>query len=125
MIALVSGWGGDLSVGPTGDIGAAPIQIEVKNRIVRRLLTNPGDYIWHSDYGAGLGTYVGQPFTLGVIKGTILRQLQHETLVEINPPPTIQANQSIAGSVSAISVTVQYQIIGLSIGGSVTLGANT
>ena len=29
------------------------------NRILRRLLTNPGDYLWHPDYGAGLPSRIG------------------------------------------------------------------
>ena len=55
MDALFCPWGGDLSVGPGGDISVAPVEAEVEQRIIRRLLTNTGDYIWHISYGAGLG----------------------------------------------------------------------
>ena len=71
MIALVCEWGGDLSVGPTGDIGVAPVQTEVQQRIIRRLLTNAGDYIWHINFGGGLGSYIGKPYSSALIEGTV------------------------------------------------------
>jgi hypothetical protein len=39
MIAVVCDWGGDLSVGSGGDIAVAPVQIEIQQRLIRRLLT--------------------------------------------------------------------------------------
>jgi len=125
MIAIVCDWGGDLLVGPGGDIGTAPVQFEVEQRLVRRLLTNPGDYIWHTTYGGGLGSFVGQPCSPALIEGTILGQLQQETLVAPDPAPTVQINQSLSGSFSTISVTVQFQVTGLSASTSVTLGLGT
>jgi hypothetical protein len=125
MIAIVCDWGGDLLVGPGGDIGTAPVQFEVEQRLVRRLLTNPGDYIWHTTYGGGLGSFVGQPCSPALIEGTILGQLQQETLVAPDPAPTVQTNQSLSGSFSTISVTVQFQVTGISVSTSVTLGLGT
>jgi hypothetical protein len=125
MIALVCDWGSDLSVGPGGDIGVAPVQIEIQQRIIRRLLTTPGDYIWHTDYGAGLGSFVGEPCSPELIEGTILNQLQNEALVAVNPPPTIKTDQSLAGSFSTTSVTIQYQISGTPTQMSVVLGIGT
>ena len=107
MIALVCEWGGDLSVGPTGDIGVAPVQTEVQQRIIRRLLTNAGDYIWHINFGGGLGSYIGKPYSSALIEGTILAQLQYEVLVAANPSPTFQISQSTAGSFSSTALTVR------------------
>jgi len=121
MNALLCIWGGDLSVGPAGDINIAPAQSEVGQRIIRRLLTNPGDYIWHTSYGAGLGDYVGEPYVSGAIEGTILSQLQQETLVAKNPTPTVNCDASASGAESSISVNIQYQISGSSSGNSVAL----
>jgi len=121
MIAVVCDWGGDLSVGSSGDIAVAPVQIEVQQRLIRRLLTNPGDYIWHTEYGAGLGTFVGEPCSPGLIESTILNQLQHEALVAMNPSPTVLTDQSLTGSFSTTSVTIQYQITGTSAGMSVVV----
>ena len=121
MIAVVCDWGGDISVGAGGDIAVAPVQIEIQQRLIRRLLTNPGEYIWHTEYGAGLGTFVGEPCSPGLIESTILNQLQHEALVAMSPSPTVQTDQSLAGSFSTTSVTIQYQITGTSTGMSVVL----
>ena len=121
MIAVVCDWGGDISVGAGGDIAVAPVQIEIQQRLIRRLLTNPGEYIWHTEYGAGLGTFVGEPCSPGLIESTILNQLQHEALVAMNPSPTVQTDQSLTGSFSTTSVTIQYQITGTSAGMSVAL----
>ena len=58
-------WGGDLGAGNTGDIALASGTILGQQRILRRLLTNPGDYIWHTEYGAGLAQFVGSPCKRG------------------------------------------------------------
>ena len=50
-------WGSDLSIGPTGDFALVSGAILGQQRVLRRLLTNPGDYIWHPDYGAGLAEF--------------------------------------------------------------------
>jgi hypothetical protein len=109
-------------VGPTGDIGVAPVQTEVQQRIIRRLLTNAGDYIWHINYGGGLGSYIGKPYSSALIEGTILAQLQYEVLVAANPSPTFQISQSTTGSFSSATLTVQYQVAGTSATDSVVMG---
>jgi hypothetical protein len=125
LIAIVCDWGGDLSVGPSGDIAVAPVQTEIQQRLVRRLLTSSGDYIWHTDYGAGLGKYVGETYVPNLIEGTILNQLQYEKLIAISPSPSVQINQSLAGDFSTISVTVQYQVTGTFTATSIVLGLGT
>ena len=120
MNALLCPWGGDLSVGPGGDINVAPIQSEAEQRIIRRLLTNPGDYIWHTSYGGGLGTFVGEPYISGAIEGTVLGQLQRETLVAQNPSPVVQCEAASATN-SSISVNIRYYISGGPTGNSVAL----
>ncbi|MGA3000245.1 MAG: hypothetical protein ABSE20_00825 [Acetobacteraceae bacterium] len=125
MITIVCDWGADLSVGPSGDINVTIVQANVQQRVVRRLLTNPGDYIWHTNYGAGLGGYVGKPYSPGNIDGAILNQLQLEPLVAATPAPTVQINQSTTGPSATISVTVQYQVAGTFAENSVVLGLGT
>ena len=46
MLDISHYWGEDLGIGPTGDLGLAAGSPQVQQRILRRLLTNPGDYIW-------------------------------------------------------------------------------
>jgi hypothetical protein len=122
MIALVCEWGGDLSIGPTGDIGVALVQTEVQQRIIRRLLTNAGDYIWHINYGGGLGSYIGRPYSSALIEGTILAQLRYEALVAPNPSPTFQISQSTTASFPSTALTVRYQAAGTSANASVVMG---
>jgi len=119
VIAVVCGWEGDLSVSSTGDIGAAPVLLEAEQRIIRRLLTNPGDYIWHLDYGAGLGSYVGQLYSPKSIESTILIQMQSEPLVATSPSPTVQVAQAQSGSFSTTSASIQYYVLGTSVLNSV------
>ena len=125
MITIVCDWGADLSVGPSGDIEMTPVQTNVQQRVIRRLLTNPGDYICHTNYGAGLGSYVGEPYSSANIEGAILNQLQLESLVAATPTPTVQISQSASGPMSAASVKVQYQVAGTSMENSVVLGLGT
>jgi len=122
VIAIICDWGGDLSIGPGGDIAVAPIQTEIQQRLVRRLLTSAGDYIWHTVYGAGLGNYVGETYSPNLIDGTILSQLQFESLISVSPPPSVQVSQSLVGAFSTTSVTVQYQVVGTFTGTSTVLG---
>jgi hypothetical protein len=123
MIAVICDWGGDLVIGASGDIATVSMQADVQQRVIRRLLTNPGDYVWHDDYGAGLGNFVGERSSQSVIKSTILNQLLLEALVSKTPPPTVQTSQSLTGLFSATSVTVQYEVVGTPGTRSLVLGA--
>ena len=62
MPDLAHEFGADLQAGPTGDLALADGAALGRQRVLRRLLTNPGDYIWHPTYGAGLARFVGHPF---------------------------------------------------------------
>jgi hypothetical protein len=122
VITILCDWGGDLSIGPRGDINVTSIQTNVQQRLVRRLLTNPGDYIWHTNYGAGLGSFVGKPYSLGNIESVVLSQLELEPLVAVTTAPTVLINQSETGPSATISVTVQYRVAGSSTEDAVVLG---
>ena len=123
MIAISTEWGEDLAVSPTGDIATISIDESLSSRIVRRMLTNPGDYIWHVDYGAGLGRYVGQPYSPRFVGTAIQNQLRFESLVAITPAPNIEVSQSLNDGAPAISVSVQFQNARSSENGSVILTA--
>lgn len=92
-------FGGDLNINSRGDLLLAEGLTLSQQRILRRLLTNPGDYIWHPEYGAGLPRYIGQPLTQALFKeisGLITAHIYLERTVAQNPPPVIKlsANQS-------------------------------
>src|SRR5258708_16619680 len=46
---------------PTGSLTPSSTTVEGEQRVLRRLLTSPGSYIWHLEYGARLPQNVGQP----------------------------------------------------------------
>jgi phage baseplate assembly protein W len=97
--------GGDLAVGPTGDLALADGALLTQQRVLRRLLTNPGDYIWQLDYGAGLGRFVGQPGAPAAIAGVMRAQLLKEAAVAPSPPPAVTVE---AGSDGTVDATLTY-----------------
>jgi hypothetical protein len=52
MYDIFHEWGSDLVVGSGGDLALATGSAIVSQRVRRRLLTNPGDYLWNLDKGA-------------------------------------------------------------------------
>jgi len=125
LITIACDWGGDLDIGSGGDISVVPVRSNLQQRVIRRLLTNTGDYIWHTNYGAGLARAVGEPYSPGFIEGTILNQLRLEPLVAATPAPSIQINQSSGDPLSAISAAIQYRIAATSTVDAVTLTLST
>ena len=113
MISIQCDWDGDLTIGPSGDLGTVLPEQELRYRLLRRLLTNPGGYIWHTEFGAGLGGYVGTPVSQRNIENTILDQIRLEPSILGNPPPVVQVLESIAGAPRTTSVSVRYQVAGL------------
>ena len=51
-------WGSDLLTSSVGDLASVSGPLLGQQRVLRRLLTNPGDYIWQLDYGAGLARFI-------------------------------------------------------------------
>ena len=94
-------FGGDLSIGPTGDLAVADAQALTQQRVLRRLLTNQGDYIWQLTYGAGLGQFVGRPGVPDLISGMIRTQMQLEPQVMQAPAPAVSASVTDDGTVMA------------------------
>ena len=97
--------GSDLSIGPTGDLAQAGDPALGTQRVLRRLLTNPGDYIWQLAYGAGLARMVVQPTNAAAIQGVIRSQMLQEAAVATTPAPVVTVSADGSGNVFA---TVQY-----------------
>ncbi|MBU6448051.1 MAG: hypothetical protein KGQ26_00345 [Rhodospirillales bacterium] len=113
-------FGGDLSIGPTGDLAVADAQELTQQRVLRRLLTNQGDYIWQLAYGAGLGQFVGRPGVPDLVSGVIRTQMQRETQVMQFPAPSVSAiaadDGTVMASVSYVdAVTGQTALLSFSI----------
>ena len=121
MSDLLHQFGSDLSVGPTGDLATVSGSMLGQQRVLRRLLTNPADYIWHLGYGAGLAQFVGQPADAMRVRAVIRGQIFKETAVARTPEPTIDVVSDGAGTVSAqVSYadagTGRTQLLGLTLG---------
>ena len=122
MADLWHQFGADLTVGPTGDLALASNPVLTQQRVLRRLLTNPLDYIWHVSYGAGLGQFVGQPAVEPQIQGAILGQIFNEAAVARSPEPAIEVSSDPTGTVA---VQLRYsdadtgatQLLSFSVGG--------
>ena len=97
--------GSDLSLGLTGDLASVDAPSLTTQRVLRRLLTNPGDYLWQLGYGGGLPRMVGQPANVPAITGIIRSQILQEAAVAQNPAPTVTVSSSPDGTVFA---QVQY-----------------
>ena len=89
----------------TGDLAAVGRPELGTERVLRRLLTNPGAYLWHPGYGAGLARYVGQPIDPAGIEALIRSQMMLELSVARDPEPLITVRPDVGGS---LFVQVRY-----------------
>jgi phage baseplate assembly protein W len=76
-------WSGDLILTvPKGGITLVSDADLTRQRLIRRLLTNPGDYIFDTNYGAGLGRFIGSPINVNDISGLVNEQALLENTVD-------------------------------------------
>lgn len=92
-------------VGPTGDLATAAGTLLGTQRVLRRLLTNSGDYIWQLRYGAGLAQFVGRPVNALQIRAVIRAQIFKEAVVARAPEPVITVTGEGNG---AVYVDIRY-----------------
>jgi phage baseplate assembly protein W len=108
MVDVAHQWGSDLAVSATGDIAMVTGSPLGQQRVLRRLLTNPGDYIWQLDYGAGLARFIGQPANSLQIKAVIRSQIFKETAVARQPEPLIDVQIAPGGAAGTVYVYIRY-----------------
>jgi phage baseplate assembly protein W len=101
MADLFVWWGRDLTILPSGDLLIADGTVEGEQRVLRRLLTSPGAYIWHPEYGAGLPAYVGQPANPSAMQALILANMLMEAAVASSPLPVVQVTAAPPGYLTA------------------------
>lgn len=104
MADLYQWWDADLSVSTTGDLLAVFGTTLGQQRVLRRLLTSPGSYIFHPTYGAGLPAYIGQTADLPGIEALIRSQLYLEAAVSQTPAPVV----TVSSIPSGVFVQIQY-----------------
>jgi phage baseplate assembly protein W len=103
MAAEFHWFGLDIQFSANGDDASASGILEINQRIVRELMTAPGDYIWEPNYGAGLGYYIGQPLSAekyaevtALITSIVLKQPD----VQKQPAPSITFQSDATGLLS-------------------------
>ncbi|NOV25884.1 phage tail protein [Cupriavidus necator] len=98
-------WAGvDIGVSATGDLGRSSGEIRAQQRIVRRLVTNPSDYMFHPEYGAGLPAKIGESADLPALRALIRTQVLMEEAVARLPEPEVDLVQINSG----FSITIRY-----------------
>ena len=102
-------FGTDLAPSNTGDLATATAIARGQQRVLRRLLTNPGDYIFQPEYGAGLARWIGATADLAAMRVLIRGQMLLEPSVASQPEPEVTvlpiANQAGGGFAVAIRYT--------------------
>jgi hypothetical protein len=99
-------WGGDLELSPTGDLGRVSVEDRSQLRVLRRLLTNPGDYLFHK-YGAGIPATIGSVVEPAKARATIRGQMRKEPSVARTPEPAITVTPITNGLSAQINYVVQ------------------
>ena len=88
-IEISQDWESDLTLSVTGDLATVSLLPRSQKRVMRRLMTPPGSYIFHPTYGGGLGSYVGQPVDIAKVTAVIVGQMRLEASVAKSPAPTV------------------------------------
>lgn len=102
-------WGQDLSLSNTQDLMLASDTVHGQQKVLRRLLTNPGDVVFHPDYGAGLLKFVGSTSDVASITSVIRSQILLEDCVAKTPAPQITVtNLPNSSDGSALLITIVY-----------------
>jgi hypothetical protein len=89
MIDIYHQFGNDLIIDSTGGLGLVHDNLTTTQRVYRRLVTNPGDYLWNLSYGGGLRALVGAPANGPSIESIVRNQLALESTVAPTPVPTV------------------------------------
>ncbi len=100
--------GTDLSASLTGDLATADGTKRGQERVLRRLLTNPGDYIFHPDYGAGLPGYIGRTADLAKLRALVRGQMLLEDAVARSPAPVISVAAIPDGQGGGFAISIRY-----------------
>jgi hypothetical protein len=108
LLADLDHWfGEDLVSTNIGDIQTVTGTTRGEQRVMRRLLTNPGDDIFDLTYGAGLLRYIGSPANIPKMQALCVAQMKLESVVAPSPQPTCVITQS-PSDLSSFQVLANY-----------------
>jgi hypothetical protein len=97
-------FGSDLTLAPGGDLSIVTGKAEGLQRVLRRIMTGQGDYIWVPQYGGSVPQRVGSTDTPQAIQAALLTQMLQEQAVSQLPPPDVAAQPFPGG----VSIGIQY-----------------
>lgn len=101
---LYQWYGGDVSTSPTGDLQPVTGDTRSQQRIIRRLCTNPGDYIQHPDYGGGLPKLIGSNASASDVKAIVQSQMRLEDSILQLPAPIV----TVTPITNGMQIQIQY-----------------
>lgn len=97
-------WGNDLTPSPTGDLALVDGVDLGSQRVVRRLMTILGEYLWNPSYGGSLPLRVGDTLDTSLIESVVRSQMALEARVAPEPEPIIRVSQLLNG----VFVDIKY-----------------
>lgn len=107
MADLSLEWHDDLGVDISGDLLVIDGDVEVRQRLQRRLFTAERGYVWHPEYGAGLPQKIGSVLTEYQIKSICTSQLALEESVAVSPPAQMKVTAD-KNNASIVTISIQY-----------------
>lgn len=96
-------WGSDLRLSPTGDLALVVGSERSKERVLRRLLTNEGEYLFAQGYGGSIPKDVGEIADNAKILAKVRGQMKIEEAVLQSVPPTVTVQNTATGVALGIS----------------------
>lgn len=98
--------GQDLTVSATGGLLLSSGTEHGQQRVIRRLMTNPGDDQWTPEYGGGAPAFVGSTASADRIRAAFLKQMRMEAVVDQSVAPRVTVSAQPNGTTTA---TVEYR----------------
>lgn len=109
-------WGGDFTIAANGDLLLTDGADMTRQRIIRRLFTGVGRYIWELNYGAGLLQRIGRVAVAANIQAIVRANIALEaTVASVPVPTTTVVEDSSNPGVFVISITYTDAITGASV----------
>lgn len=112
----------DTTITPAGDYQTVGGHDNLRLALLRRLITRPGTYRLHPEYGGGIGDYLGKPNTQATrdqLRQAVLDQLSLEPRVESVEQVEVQS-ETING-VRIVRISGRVKTVGLVVNVGFTL----